>query len=308
MTIPRRPLGQTELLVSEIGFGGVEIGLEYGIQVRSKNNLPDPAVAIRIVQRAIEMGVNVIDTARGYGASERLIGNAISTIRDQLVVMTKVSCPGKDLHGVALRDLITESLETSLDELQTSYVDVLSVHSASTLILARGDVVDCVDRLRLAGKVRYVGATVYTIQEALAALEDPRIDVLQVAYSLLDPSMADQVIPLAVRRGVGIIARSVLHRGVLTAKGAQGSPDERRLHAHASNYDFLFDDTTTTLPQVAGRFVLSNDGVSCALLGMDTLAQVEENLTALPQAPYPDADITRAITSCPPDPWSILPG
>ena len=308
MTIPRRPLGQTELLVSEIGFGGVEIGLEYGIQVRSKNNLPDPAVAIGIVQRAIEMGVNVIDTARGYGASERLIGNAISTIRDQLVVMTKVSCPGKDVHGVALRDLITESLETSLGELQTSYVDVLSVHSASTLILARGDVVDCVDRLRLAGKVRYVGATVYTIQEALAALEDPRIDVLQVAYSLLDPSMADQVIPLAVRRGVGIIARSVLHRGVLTAKGAQGSPDERRLHAHTSNYDFLFDDTTTTLPQVAVRFVLSNDGVSCALLGMDTLAQVEENLTALPQAPYPDADITRAITSCPPDPWSILPG
>ena len=308
MTIPRRPLGQTELLVSEIGFGGVEIGLEYGIQVRSKNNLPDPAVAIRIVQRAIEMGVNVIDTARGYGASERLIGNAISTIRDQLVVMTKVSCPGKDMHGVALRDLITESLETSLGELQTSYVDVLSVHSASTLILARGDVVDCVDRLRLAGKVRYVGATVYTIQEALAALEDPRIDVLQVAYSLLDPSMADQVIPLAVRRGVGIIARSVLHRGVLTAKGAQGSPDERRLHAHASNYDFLFDDTTTTLPQVAVRFALSNDGVSCALLGMDTLDQVEENLTALPQAPYPDADITRAITSSPPDPWSILPG
>ena len=308
MTIPRRPLGQTELQVSEIGFGGVEIGLEYGIQVRSKNNLPDPAVAIRIVQRAIEMGVNVIDTARGYGASERLIGNAISTIRDQLVVMTKVSCPGKDMHGVALRDLITESLETSLGELQTSYVDVLSVHSASTLILARGDVVDCVDRLRLAGKVRYVGATVYTIQEALAALEDPRIDVLQVAYSLLDPSMADQVIPLAVRRGVGIIARSVLHRGVLTAKGAQGSADERRLHAHTSNYDFLFDDTTTTLPQVAVRFVLSNDGVSCALLGMDTLAQVEENLTALPQAPYPDADITRAITSRPPDPWSILPG
>ena len=308
MTIPRRPLGHTELLVSEMGFGGVEIGLEYGIQVRSKNNLPDPAVAIGIVQRAIEMGVNVIDTARGYGASERLIGNAISTIRDQLVVMTKVSCPGKDMHGVALRDLITESLETSLGELQTSYVDVLSVHSASTLILARGDVVDCVDRLRLAGKVRYVGATVYTIQEALAALEDPRIDVLQVAYSLLDPSMADQVIPLAVRRGVGIIARSVLHRGVLTAKGAQGSPDERRLHAHASNYDFLFDDTTTTLPQVAVRFVLSNDGVSCALLGMDTLDQVEENLTALPQSSYPDADITRAITLCPTDPWSILPG
>jgi aryl-alcohol dehydrogenase-like predicted oxidoreductase len=156
--------------------------------------------------------------------------------------------------------------------------------------------------------VRYVGATVYTIQEALAALEDPRIDVLQVAYSLLDPSMADQVIPLAVRRGVGIIARSVLHRGVLTAKGAQGSPDERRLHAHTSNYDFLFDDTTTTLPQVAVRFVLSNDGVSCALLGMDTLDQVEENLTALPQSPYPDADITRAITLCPTDPWSILPG
>ena len=308
MTIPLRPLGRTELRVSEIGFGGVEIGLEYGIQVRSQTNLPDPRVATRIVQRAIEMGVNVIDTARGYGASERLIGDASATMRDQLVLMTKVSCPGKDTHGRALRDLINNSLETSLAELQTSYVDVLSVHSASAHILSRGEVVDCVDRLRAAGKVRYVGATVYTAQEALAALQDPRIHVLQIAYSLLDPSMADQIIPLAAQRGVGIIARSVLHRGVLTGKGAQGSADERRLYAHACNYDFLFDDQTTTLPQVAVRFVLSNEGVSCALLGMDTLCQVEENLAALPQFPYPDADILRATDQCPSDPWSILPG
>ena len=308
MTIPLRPLGGTELRISEIGFGGVEIGLEYGIRVRNQTNLPDAGVATRIVQRAIELGVNVIDTARGYGASERIIGDAIGNMRDKLVLMTKVSCPGNEMHGQAVRETITDSLETSLAELQTTYVDVLAVHSASTGILSRGEVVDCLDRLRTAGKVRYVGATVYTAEEALVALQDSRIDVLQIAYSLLDPSMADQIIPLANRRGVGIIARSVLHRGVLTEKGAQGSPDERRLHAHACNYDYLFDRTTTTLPQVAVRFVLSNKGVSCALLGMDTLSQVEENLAALPQTPYPAADISRATVQCPSDPWSILPG
>ena len=305
--IPRRPLGRTELLVSQIGFGGVEIGLEYGIQVDRQANLPTPRVAVEIVQRALELGVNVIDTARGYGESEHIIGSAIANARDAVVLMTKVSCPAEDVHGPALRAAVNQSLETSLTQLQCAFVDVLSVHSASANILSRGDVVECLDRLRTAGKVRYVGATVYTEQEALAALQDPRIDVLQVAYSLLDPSMADRVIPLAAQTGVGVVARSVLHRGVLTGKGAAGSVDERRLHAHASGYGYLFDERTKTLPQVALRYVLSDARVSCALLGMDTLAQVEQNLGSLPPEPYPAEAIRHAAANRPADPWSILP-
>ncbi|MEE3373166.1 MAG: aldo/keto reductase [Planctomycetota bacterium] len=307
-SIPHRPLGRTGLQVSELGFGAVEIGQEYGIRVKNQANLPPPEVAVEIVRRALEMGVNVIDTARGYGDSERIIGAAIAGQRDDVVLMTKVSCTERQPHGAELRAAVNQSVETSLEMLRCSWVDVLSVHSASADVLARGEVVEAFERLRVAGKARFLGATVYTEEEALAALRDPRIDVLQIAYSLLDPSMADRVIPLAAERGVGIVARSVLHRGVLTPKGAAGSTDEQRLHTHALKYRYLFDEETRTLPQVAVRFALSEPRLCCALLGMDTIAQVETNLANPPRAPYSDDQIVRAISARPADPWSILPG
>ena len=307
-TIPRRTLGRTGLLISELGFGGVEIGQEYGIRVQGQANLPPRDVAVEIVRRALSMGVNVIDTARGYGDSERIVGAAIAGRRDDIILMTKVSCGPQHQHATDLRSAVKHSLETSLEMLDSPWVDVLSVHSASAEVLERGEFVDALEHARAAGYARYLGATVYSEAEALAALRDPRIDVIQIAYSLLDPSMADRVIPLAAEHGVGIVARSVLHRGVLTPKGAGGSTEEQRLHAHASKYRYLFDEETTTLPQVAVRFVLSEPRVSCALLGMDTLSQVEANLASRPRAPYRDEQLARASSARPSDPWAILPG
>ena len=303
-----RTLGRTGLVVSEIGFGGVEIGMDYGIRVQQVSNQPSRTTAIQIVQRALDRGIDVIDTARGYGESERIVGEALGKRRSDVVLMTKVSCAKGPLSVTELQAAVKDSIDTSLTALNTHYVDVLSVHSATELMLQQGDYLDALDRLRDEGKARYLGATVYTKGEALAALQDPRIDVLQVAYSLLDPSMDEQVIPLARERGVGIVARSVLHRGVLTPKGSQGSDEEKRLHTHALGYDSLFDTKTRSLPHVALRFVLSNPAIGCALLGMDTLRQVDENLGYGPLDPYSPRQLQKVVSNCPANPWSILPG
>jgi aryl-alcohol dehydrogenase-like predicted oxidoreductase len=295
------------LRVSELGFGAVEIGVEYGIQVDGKLNRPEEGRAMQIVQRALDLGINLIDTARGYGDSERIIGQAVAGKRDSVVLMTKLAAIDGDLTGEGLQRFMVESLETSLRLLRTEAIDVYQVHSATTTLLQRGEVMGILDRFRRDGKVRFVGATVYGEDDALAVLDDPRMDVLQIAYTMLDASMEDRVIPLAAARGVGVIARSVLHRGVLTPKGTGGSADERRLHEAANGFDWLFDDDTQSLPHAAMRFALSHPGVGCALLGMDSIEQVEQNLGYGDIRPFTSEQLRRVRDSAPPDPWAILP-
>lgn len=303
----QRTLGRTGLSVSEIGFGAVEIGTEYGIQVAGRPNRPTTEDAIRIVHRALDLGVNAIDTARAYGDSEQILGQALQGRRDSVVLMSKAAAIDPELTGDAVTSFMDDSIETSLRLLATDVIDVYQLHSPPAEQLRRSDVLDQLERYRKAGKVRFLGATVYTEEEAFAAIDDPRIDVLQIAYSMLDSSMNDRVIPAAAKSGVGLVARSVLHRGVLTEKGGRGSAEERRLHQAAAGFDFLFDDQTQSLHHAALRFVLSNQDIHCAILGMDSVEQVEENLSFGEIRPFSADQIQRVRSSAPPNPWSIIP-
>ena len=303
----RRVLGRTGLEVSEIGFGGVEIGLEYGIQVGGQSNCPEQSQAIRIVQRAVELGINVIDTARAYGESEAIIGLALRGCREPVVIMSKLAAIDPTLTGSPLTQFMQQSLEDSLRALRTDVIDVYQIHSASAEVMKRGEILDNLARFQAAGKVRFLGATIYTEEEATAALDDDRVDVIQVPYNLLDPSMDDHVLPRAEKQEVAVVARSVLHRGVLTSKGANGTAAERKLYNTASGLKFLFDEQSSSMPHVATRFVLSNSRIGCALLGMDSLEQVEHNLQFSGADPY-DAEVVRRVRDAAPDnPWVILP-
>ena len=302
-----RTLGRTGLQVSELGFGSVEIGMEYGIQVDGASNQPTHEDAIAIVQAVIDRGINVIDTARGYGKSETIIGEAIEDRRDELIVMSKISGLNEVQSSDQLKSFITESLETSLRELRTDCIDVYQIHSATNEMIAEGHVVEILEGFRQQGMVKFLGATVYEEDQALDCINDGRLDVLQIAYSMLAPAMSEAVIPKAAEAGVAIVARSVLHRGVLTTKGAGGSLEEQRLHQAAQEFSCLFDEQTESLPHAAIRYVLSNDGVSCALLGMDSMAQVEENLSFGGFDSFSDEQIQQALALAPNDPWSILP-
>src|SRR5690606_22958995 len=131
----------TGLLVSEIAFGGVEIGMPYGL---GAHDMPDEESAIWLLQKAVELGVNFFDTARHYGESERLMGEAFEGIRDQIVIATKC-VHFKDKNGAIpsyaqLKDIVHHSLETSLKNLKTDYVDIFMVHYADMDILQNEDV------------------------------------------------------------------------------------------------------------------------------------------------------------------------
>ncbi len=212
-----RTLGRTGLLVSGISLGTVEIGLDYGIGPDGQARRPPESDAHRLLHRALDLGVNFIDTARAYGESEAIIGRSIRDRRHEYVLCSKVLAYANE-SGQALRHKVTESVDTSLRELATDTIDIMMIHSAPTDVLQRGDLLAVLQDLKQAGKFRFIGASVYGEQAARHAIESGGFDCLQVAYSALDRRPEDCVWPQALQCDVGIVARSVLLKGVLTPR------------------------------------------------------------------------------------------
>lgn len=275
----RRPLGRTGIEVSEVSLGTVELGLEYGLRSPGERSMPSPAQALRVLDRAIGLGVDFIDTARVYGASESLVGRALRGRRERVVIATKIEPLPPDLSGPALRRRIEASVAASLAALETDVIDVLQVHSATVEDIRRGETVGELERLRHAGTIRVVGASTYGGEAARAALEDERIGCLQIAYNLLDRGAEDGILERAAERGVGFIARSVLLRGALTPRHDRLAPGLDGLRAAIGELIGVVGDARA-LPAVAYRYVLGDSRVATALVGTARIEELEEALAA----------------------------
>ena len=159
----RRRLGRTNLEVSEISLGTVEIGLDYGIPVAGEERLPSRGAAERLLNCALDLGCNLIDTARAYGASEEIIGHALKSRRHEYTLATKVlHYEQEGLDGAALRRAIEGSVAESLHALQTDVLDIVHVHSATVEVIRRGEIAAILQDLRQQGYLRFIGATTYS--------------------------------------------------------------------------------------------------------------------------------------------------
>ncbi|MBC8095872.1 MAG: aldo/keto reductase, partial [Akkermansiaceae bacterium] len=211
-----RTLGRTGLRVSEISLGTVSLGADYGLPAPGEFGRPERRDAVRVIHEAAEAGINLFDTAPAYGEAEALLGEALAR-RDDCFVATKVSLPSKT-SAVPLRDQIMASLEKSLRAVRREALDLVQIHNATVEVLQAGDVLRILDDARRAGKLRFVGVSIYTDEEALAAIQTNAVDMIQIGYSILDQRKAKTVLPVARRHNVGILTRSALLKGVLSAK------------------------------------------------------------------------------------------
>jgi aryl-alcohol dehydrogenase-like predicted oxidoreductase len=222
-----RPLGRTGVMVSPLCLGTMNLG-----------GPTDARESMRIIHRALEAGINLIDTANVYpgpirGESERLIGRALqeSGDRDRVVLATKVSAyMGQGPNdGGASRYHIIEACEASLRRLQTDHIDLYQLHRPS-LTVPQDETLRALDDLVHAGKVRYIGCSTYPawmVMEALAISERyglARYVSEQPPYNLLDRRAENELIPLCQRYGLAVIPWAPLAHGVLTGKH---SPDEK---------------------------------------------------------------------------------
>jgi predicted aldo/keto reductase-like oxidoreductase len=180
-------LGKTGLIVSRVGMGGIPL------------TRPTEAESIELIRRALDLGVNFIDTAYGYGAgmSEVRIGQAIAGRRDQVILATKGRAP--------------EHLETSLQRLSTDYIDLWQFHCINTLeyleqVLGSGGGMEKVQEALQAGKIRHIGFSSHSLEVALKAIASGRFETVQFPFNFVSNEAADELVSLAREHDVGFIA------------------------------------------------------------------------------------------------------
>ena len=297
-----RPLGATGVQVSPLCLGAMMFG---------KIGNPDHDDCIRIIHRALDAGVNFIDTADVYsqGESEEIVGKAIAGRRDDLVIATKVHAPmGRDpnMWGNSRR-WIQREVENSLRRLGTDWIDLYQVHrpdEAADVDDTLGALSDLVHQ----GKIRYAGSSTFPVEyivEAQWVAERrgrERFRCEQPPYSILVREVERSVLPTCQRYGMGVIPWSPLAGGYLAGryrKGAELPPDsrmarrfggqfedERQRAVHEQRVDVVEEllkvtaDAGITITHLAIAFVLEHPAVTSAIIGPRTMEQLESQLGA----------------------------
>lgn len=281
----QRRLGSSSVLVSEIGLG------TWGMSGAFWGAAND-AESIRVVHRALELGVTLIDTAEAYGDghSEEVLGEALSGRRDQAVVATKVAPNHLDPRE------LESALDGSLKRLGTDYVDVYFVHWPNP-DFPIGPTMEALERLRASGRIKAIGVSNFSPAEMDQASQYGTIDVLQPPYNMLWREIETSVLPYCRENSIGVMPYSGLAQGLLTATLSRDTVfvegDQRRttLLFQPGTYEQALDAVEAlrpiaarygkSVPQLAVQWLTSRPGVSSPLLGARTLHEIEENAASV---------------------------
>lgn len=294
-----RDFGRTGWKVSEISFGAWAIGSAWGAV--------DDRDSMAAMHKALDMGVNLIDTADVYGDghSERLIAQLRKQRSDPFYVITKA---GRRLDPHTTegynRENLTAFIERSLRNLEVDCLDLVQLHCPPTEVYFRPEVFGVLDDLVTAGKIRYYGVSVEKIEEALKAINYPGVQSVQIIFNMFRLRPIELFFPEAKRRQVGILARVPLASGLLTGKMTKQSTFASDDHRNYNRYGEQFDRGETfsgvdydtgleaveeirklvppgaTMAQFALRWILMHAAVSCAIPGGKRPDQVEDNVRA----------------------------
>ncbi|MHA7207927.1 aldo/keto reductase [Arthrobacter sp. MDT1-65] len=293
-----RTLGRTGVSVSPLCLGTMMFG-PWGNA--------DEEDSIRIIHRALDAGINFVDTADVYseGESERIVGKALKGRRDDVVLATKFFMPmGEDLnHRGGSRRWIMQEVEASLRRLQTDHIDLYQVHRPSPDMDVE-ETLGALSDLVHQGKIRYIGSSSYSASKIVEAQWTARERNLQrfvteqPPYSILVRGIEEDVLPTIQRHGMGSLTYSPLSGGWLSGrwrKGEDSSPtssarpsarfdmtspaNQRKLDA-VENLITLADEADLTLIELALAFVIRHPGVTSAIVGPRTMEQLESQLPA----------------------------
>ena len=303
-TMKYRALGRTGWKVSEISFGAWAIGGFWG-QVSDED-------AMKTLHKAIDSGVNFIDTADVYGdgRSERLIARLKKERKDKIIVATKAGrrLPKQTVEGYS-RENLTNWINDSLRNLETDALDLLQLHCPSTDAYYHPEIFAVLDDLVKEGKLRYYGVSVERVEEALKAIEFPNVQSVQIIFNCFRQRPAELFFQQAKQKQVGILARVPLASGMLSGKLTRDSTfpadDHRNFNRHGEMFDVgetfsgvdyqlgldAVEEIRQLLPpgvsmsQFALRWILMFDAVSCAIPGGKRPEQVADNCHASDLSP-----------------------
>jgi len=290
-----RPLGKTGIKVSPYCLGAMMFGAAGN---------PDHDDSIRIIHRALDAGINFVDTADGYsrGESEVIVGKALKGRRENIVLATKAHMPmGEDPNQQGnSRRWITQALEASLRRLQTDHVDLFQIHRPSPDTDIEETLSVLTDLMR-EGKVRAIGASTFPVSEIVEAQwvaerrGYSRFRTEQPPYSIMNRGIEREVLPTCERYGMGVMVWSPLAMGMLTGRYRKGQeqPDSGRAKrfprqmSDARRLDVveqlipLAEEAGIPLTHLAMAFVMAHPGVTSALMGPRTMQHLEDLLSGV---------------------------
>ena len=287
-----RTLGRTGIKVSPYALGTLMFATSVGNS--------DPADSIRILHKALDAGINLVDTADAYGDSEEVVGQALKGHRDNVVLATKFGRPAGDdpnQQGTSRRWIMTAA-ENSLRRLQTDHIDLYQVHRLDPATDVE-ETLSALSDLIHSGKVRAIGSSNTPASEIVAAqwvaercgLERFRTE--QPAYSLLNRGIEREVLPVAQRYGMGTLVWGPLGQGLLTGRVRKGQPNDlsrARFFRHLNDEHRLdvverlipiADEAGMPMTHLAMAFTIAHPGVTSALLGARSEQQLDDLLAGV---------------------------
>jgi aryl-alcohol dehydrogenase-like predicted oxidoreductase len=305
-----RELGRTGWSVSEVSFGAWAIGSAWG--------KVDDNESLAALNTAIDNGVNFIDTADVYGDghSEKLIANVLKGRREQVYVATKAGrrLPKQVPEGYT-RENLTAWIERSLRNLETDSLDLVQLHCPPTAVYYMPEIFGIMDDLTQQGKIKHYGVSVEKVEEALKAIEFPNVKTVQIIFNMFRHRPSDLFFPEAKRRKVGILARVPLASGLLTGKmTAQttfAADDHRNFNREGESFDKgetfsgvnyetglqaveelrALVPENATMAQLALRWILMFDAVTCVIPGAKRPSQALDNIHAADLPPLTAAQM-----------------
>jgi len=307
-----RTLGKTGFEVSEISLGTWQVGGGWGGEF-------DHDVADDILATAVENGVNFIDTADVYGdgESEKAVGRLLRNRSDRIHFATKC---GRRLDPHTNAAYTTRALrrfvEESLSNMDVDTIDLIQLHCPPPGVYYRPEIFEEFDKLKDEGKIRNLGVSVEKVEEALKAIEYPNVTTVQIIFNMLRQRPKELFFPEARKRNVGIIVRVPLASGLLSGKFTRETTFQEGDHRYFNRDGSAFDRGETfagldfevgldiveelkrafpdyVLAQLALRWILMFDEVSCIIPGASKVSQVQSNVEASELDPLSHEEMSR---------------
>jgi L-galactose dehydrogenase len=283
-----RPLGRIGLDVSPVALGTGSIGEMFGPVTVTE--------AVNVVHRAIDMGVNVIDTSVYYGSAEERLGIALKGRRDSVILATKAGRFAYDDFDFSPQRL-RASLEQSLRRMRTDHVDIFHLHDIEFVPLGPlfEDGLATLQQFKDEGMTRFIGMTGYPLKTMEQVIQLPGIDVI-LTYAkgtLLDNSLADRITPLAEQHGVGVMNAAAVTLGLLTPSGSNMQNDHPATPAirdSAERMRALADQRGIDLAFLANQYAVWRSGAATTVVGTAKLKNLEAAVRAAETPPDPDLE------------------
>ncbi len=296
-----RLLGKTGIRVSAISIGTWQVGGRWGSAFSDAN-------AAQILNKAVDEGINFIDTADVYsdGESEKAVGRLVRSRSEKIYVATKCGRQLQPHVDAAYQPAVLRKfVEASLTNMGLETLDLVQLHCPPTGVYYRPEIFELFDRLKGEGKIQHLGVSVEKVEEGLKAMEYDNVETVQVIFNMFRQRPAELLFSQAVKINIGIIVRVPLASGLLSGKFSSGTSfaagDHRQFNRQGEAFDkgetfsgidyeqglaavaalkLLFPGQTNLAP-LALKWILQFDAVSCIIPGASNTEQVEENIRAL---------------------------